>query len=150
MRFAPRRVLAAGNDDGGNDEPPAGAKAPAPGRRATRSAAADPPWKRFAGLSCLFPPEGGHGAVQVNASDLARLQPEEFLNDTAIDFHMRWVQHRLEEAHPGAAQRCYFFNAFFYKKLVERNGRPALGDFVCGWGGGGGGSCEGGGPAEQC
>lgn len=41
------------------------------------------------GLKALFPPEGGKDSVQIVASDLSRLDPEEFLNDTIIDYFMK-------------------------------------------------------------
>lgn len=37
-------------------------------------------------------PFGVPGAVNVTAGDLARLQPEEFLNDTLIEFGLKSVQ----------------------------------------------------------
>jgi hypothetical protein len=70
-------------------------------------------------VAFTFPPEGGHGAVQVLEADLARLAPDAWLNDTVIDFYLRWVMCGLEERRPAAATRCYVFNSFFYKKLVE-------------------------------
>lgn len=45
----------------------------------------------LAGLKCCYPPAGGKQSVEVLAEDLARLQPGEFLNDTCIDFYMKWV-----------------------------------------------------------
>jgi len=60
--------------------------------------------------------------VELTASDLTRLGPDEFLNDSAIDYYLRWLQQGLQERDPGAAERCYFFNSFFYKKLTEKNG----------------------------
>jgi hypothetical protein len=104
----------------------AAAAADAGERRATRAAAAAPPsWRRFAGLRFMFPPEGGRDSVEVRAEDLARLAPDEFLNDTAIDFYLRWLQRGLAARDPAAAERCYFFNSFFYKKLTEKNGERA-------------------------
>lgn len=41
------------------------------------------------GLKCLYPPGGGPGAVEVTHLDLPRLDAEEFLNDTVIDFYVR-------------------------------------------------------------
>lgn len=38
------------------------------------------------GLKALYPPGGGPDSIQVLAGDLARLDPDEFLNDTIIDF----------------------------------------------------------------
>lgn len=47
------------------------------------------------GLKCLYPPpdrqDHGEGAVEVTALDLSRLDSDEFLNDTVIDFYLRWV-----------------------------------------------------------
>jgi Ulp1 family protease len=37
-----------------------------------------------------YPPESSRSAVTVGPSDLERLEDEEFLNDTVIDFYMRW------------------------------------------------------------
>ena len=51
------------------------------------------------------------------AKDFERLEPLEFLNDTCIDFYLRWIEEHL----PGIMkERCYFFNSFFYKKLAEK------------------------------
>ena len=41
------------------------------------------------GLKCLYPPGGGPGAVEVTHLDLPRLDADEFLNDTVIDFYVR-------------------------------------------------------------
>ena len=45
------------------------------------------------GLKALYPPGGGPDSVQVVASDLARLDPDEFLNDTIIDFFIKCIFH---------------------------------------------------------
>ncbi len=42
------------------------------------------------GLKALYPEHGGPGAVEVVPADLVRLQPGEFLNDTIIDFYVRY------------------------------------------------------------
>ena len=42
------------------------------------------------GLKALYPEDGGPGSVEVVPADLDRLQPGEFLNDTIIDFYMRY------------------------------------------------------------
>ena len=55
--------------------------------------------------------------VEVVAKDFERLEALEFLNDTCIDFYLRWIEEHL----PGVMKdRCYFFNSFFYKKLAEK------------------------------
>lgn len=43
------------------------------------------------GLRALYPQGGGRNAVEVYAEDLNRLQPTEFLNDTVIDFYIRYI-----------------------------------------------------------
>lgn len=73
--------------------------------------------QQLQGLRCRMPPEGGPGSVEFTAADLARLEPDEFLNDTAIDYYLRYVQTKMR---PEDAERCYFFNSFFYKKLSEK------------------------------
>jgi ubiquitin-like-specific protease 1C/D len=41
------------------------------------------------GLKALYPVKGGLDAVEVNPTDLSRLDPAEFLNDTIIDFYIK-------------------------------------------------------------
>jgi len=69
-----------------------------------------------------MPPSGGPGAVEFTAGDYSRLAPDEYLNDTSIDFYLRYVQEELTKKRPEDAARCYFFNSFFYKKLSEKSG----------------------------
>jgi hypothetical protein len=64
---------------------------PARAQRTTRAGAYRSTSDRFKGMKCLFPPAGGPGAVEVTHLDLPRLDPDEFLNDTVIDFYIRWV-----------------------------------------------------------
>lgn len=41
------------------------------------------------GLRMVYPPAGGRGSVEVLPEDLARLDDEEDLNDTIIDFYLK-------------------------------------------------------------
>ncbi|KAK9819106.1 hypothetical protein WJX74_001856 [Apatococcus lobatus] len=70
---------------------------------------------RFKGLHALFPPDGKN-AVELTPSDLERLDPDEFLNDTIIDFYMKYIQTQWPE---DVQKRIYIFNSFFLKKLTE-------------------------------
>lgn len=71
--------------------------------------------KKLAGIKCLYPPSGDPEAVEVRAEDLQHLAPFEFLNDTVIDFYMKYMQvNFLEEEE----DRFHFFSCFFYKKLT--------------------------------
>ena len=46
-------------------------------------------------MKALYPQAGGPDSIQIVASDLSRLDPDEFLNDTIIDFFMKSVLHIL-------------------------------------------------------
>lgn len=41
------------------------------------------------GLKCCMPYPSKRESVELVAEDLARLDPEEFLNDTCIDFYIK-------------------------------------------------------------
>lgn len=41
------------------------------------------------GLYCVYPPNQKFDVVEVTEHDLARLDDEEFLNDTVIDFFIK-------------------------------------------------------------
>ena len=99
-------------------------------RRKTRSLGAqvDPIVDK---LKCTMPPEGGKGAVRLSVRDYYRLSPEEFMNDSAIDYYLRYLQWRLEREKPEQMKRCYFYNSFFYKKLSEKNGMSCFNFFCC-------------------
>ncbi|XP_006462672.1 hypothetical protein AGABI2DRAFT_179332 [Agaricus bisporus var. bisporus H97] len=66
-------------------------------------------------------PYGVPGAVNVTRSDLARLDPEALLNDTLIEFGLKFWLKKLEVENPALASQVYLFNSFFYKKLNKRN-----------------------------
>jgi hypothetical protein len=68
-----------------------------------------PPWDQ----PIRFPAAGKNAAV-VEYSDLSRLDPGEYLNDSIIWFYMRW----LEEKHTPRPNQVYFFNTHFYSALT--------------------------------
>ncbi|GAX77978.1 hypothetical protein CEUSTIGMA_g5420.t1 [Chlamydomonas eustigma] len=77
--------------------------------------------QKFKGLKFVYPPNGERaavGRVEVTAEDINRIEAEEFLNDTVIDFYIQWIEKHLPEE---SRQRYYFFNSFFYKKLTEKH-----------------------------
>lgn len=80
--------------------------------------------QRLVGGRFTFPPSKISNFPQIvfTADDYSRLGPEEFLNDTIIDWYLLHVRYTLEQKNPEAAKRCYFFNSFFYKKLSEKSG----------------------------
>uniref|UniRef100_A0A7N1A5E1 Ubiquitin-like protease family profile domain-containing protein n=1 Tax=Kalanchoe fedtschenkoi TaxID=63787 RepID=A0A7N1A5E1_KALFE len=68
----------------------------------------------------LVYPKDDSDPVTVSKRDIDLLQPETFINDTIIDFYVKYLKDRLE---PQKAERFHFFNSFFFRKLadLERN-----------------------------
>ncbi|KAG8972431.1 hypothetical protein FRC05_010024 [Tulasnella sp. 425] len=58
--------------------------------------------------------------VNITRGDLCRLEPDEFLNDTLIEFGLKLWQNDLKEKDPRLADDIWVFNSFFYKKLSNR------------------------------
>ena len=63
----------------------------------------------------VFPP-GDKEAVEVTAADLARLDPDEFLNDTVIDYYTKCV----------AVTCCEGLRSRFSAKAASRRGRHGV------------------------
>jgi len=85
--------------------------------------------------SILVYPPSGTGALNINNGDLARLNPDEFLNDTLIEFALKYAHYRpsshsfirsrlwlntLRDQNPTLAEQVHVFNSFFYKKLAVK------------------------------
>lgn len=62
----------------------------------------------------VYPPDEPHKAVTITDKDLEVLQPFEFLNDTIIEFYLKYIRKNILKDDP----KFYFFNSFFYAKLV--------------------------------
>lgn len=71
-------------------------------------------------LILMYPP-GGPGALNIMRSDLKRLEPEEYLNDTLIEFGLKLWLNELRERDPLLADQIHVFSSFFYKKLNTKN-----------------------------
>ncbi|KAL4080731.1 hypothetical protein J3A83DRAFT_4084820, partial [Scleroderma citrinum] len=70
-------------------------------------------------LVLVYPP--GTGALNIMRSDLKRLGPEEYLNDTLIEFGLKLWLNDLREKDPALADQIHVFSSFFYKKLNKKN-----------------------------
>lgn len=79
-------------------------------------------------LKCSMPPKGGLGAVIFMLRDYMKLRPFEFMNDSCIDYFFKSLEAKLKEENPEKAERCYFFNSFFYKKLTDDTSIGILSD----------------------
>lgn len=64
----------------------------------------------------LVYPVGDPDAVTITTKDVEILRPMGFLNDTIIDFYVKHLQTKLSDKDK---ERFYFFNSFFFRKLVD-------------------------------
>ncbi|KAH8654108.1 hypothetical protein BGZ60DRAFT_346927, partial [Tricladium varicosporioides] len=65
-----------------------------------------------------FPPTGTKRSL-VEKQDIDRLDEGEFLNDSIVNFYLRWLEHNLEQTNPDISRRIYFHNSFFYEALTK-------------------------------
>ncbi|KAG0262694.1 hypothetical protein DFQ27_002213 [Actinomortierella ambigua] len=68
-----------------------------------------------------YPFSGGPKSITIHESDVARLEPEQFLNDTLIEFGLKFMQDDLENVNPDLAKQIHVFNSFFYERLSEKD-----------------------------
>ncbi|KZT09310.1 cysteine proteinase [Laetiporus sulphureus 93-53] len=85
-------------------------------RRSTRTAASESSSPAPDELILVYPPSGV-GAININKSDLKRLDPDGYLNDTLIEFGLKLWLADLTKSNPDLAEQIHVFNSFFYKKL---------------------------------
>ncbi|KAG1884973.1 hypothetical protein F4604DRAFT_1574109, partial [Suillus subluteus] len=67
----------------------------------------------------VYPPSGPD-VLNIMGSDLNRLRPHEFLNDTLIEFGLKLWLADLKEQNPDLAEQIHVFSSFFYKKLNNK------------------------------
>ncbi|XP_043713348.1 probable ubiquitin-like-specific protease 2B [Telopea speciosissima] len=67
-------------------------------------------------------PKGDPDAVSIGKRDVELLQPETFINDTIIDFYIKYLKNKIksEDKH-----RFHFFNSFFFRKLADLDKDPS-------------------------
>ncbi|KAJ9101714.1 hypothetical protein QFC21_003053 [Naganishia friedmannii] len=75
-------------------------------------------------------PSNGRSEVNITNGDFYRLEEAEYLNDTLIEFGLKynWAglsEDKAETPQQFAREDIHIFNSFFYKKLSVRN-RPSL------------------------
>uniref|UniRef100_A0ACD5VAI4 Uncharacterized protein n=1 Tax=Avena sativa TaxID=4498 RepID=A0ACD5VAI4_AVESA len=61
-------------------------------------------------------PKGDRDAVSISSRDVDLLLPETFVNDTIIDFYIKFLSTKIK-----TTERCryHFFNSFFFRKLAD-------------------------------
>lgn len=66
-------------------------------------------------------PKGDPDAVTISGRDVELLEPGIFINDTLIDFYIKYLQSDISESR---RQACHFFNSFFFRKLADLDKFP--------------------------
>ncbi|KAL9254467.1 putative ubiquitin-like-specific protease 2B, partial [Drosera capensis] len=67
-------------------------------------------------------PEGDADAVSISKRDVDLLLPESFVNDTIIDFYIKYLKNKIPAEE---IQRFHFFNSFFFRKLADLDKNPS-------------------------
>ncbi|KAG0448271.1 hypothetical protein HPP92_027908 [Vanilla planifolia] len=67
-------------------------------------------------------PKGDADAVCISKRDIELLEPNTFINDTIIDFYIKYLQDKIT---PIERKRFYFFNSFSFEKLADLDKNPA-------------------------
>ena len=74
-----------------------------------------------------MPPPPLLGCAHPSLAHGERLPPlQEFLNDSLVDFEVKYIEQQLEAEHPLNLGRVHIFNSFFYKRLLQTMGGPRL------------------------
>jgi hypothetical protein len=71
--------------------------------------------------SSLIYPKAGKRRMTVEYDDLYRLDEDEFLNDNLIGFYLRYLENHLEQTNPELARRVYFYNSYFFERLMQNS-----------------------------
>ncbi|CAI9104115.1 OLC1v1002733C1 [Oldenlandia corymbosa var. corymbosa] len=61
-------------------------------------------------------PKGDPDAVIIGKKDVELLKPATFVNDTIIDFYVKYLWQKMS---PEQQHRFHFFNCFFFRKLAD-------------------------------
>lgn len=78
-------------------------------------------------------PTSGPFAVTLLQCDLERLKEGEYLNDTMIEFGLRYLLERIKRNNPSLVQQIHVFNTFFYHKLTESRDRSKTYEHLRKW-----------------
>ncbi|KAJ1982586.1 hypothetical protein H4R35_000212 [Dimargaris xerosporica] len=74
-------------------------------------------------LKLFIYPFSGIKSVTVTTHDLYRLNDGEYLNDSVIEFYLKYLQERLVATNPELAANVHIFNTFFYPQLVAKSNK---------------------------
>mmetsp|Transcript_19898 Transcript_19898/g.60361 ORF Transcript_19898/g.60361 Transcript_19898/m.60361 type:complete len:1122 (+) Transcript_19898:164-3529(+) len=71
----------------------------------------------------VYPNDQSKDAITLTKEELWRLSHNEFLNDSLVDFYLKFIQDRMKRDAPDVLEKCHFFNSFFYKRLLQTMGK---------------------------
>ncbi|KAJ1960767.1 hypothetical protein IWQ62_004103 [Dispira parvispora] len=81
-------------------------------------------------------PFSGVKSVTITTADVPRLDAGEYLNDSIIEFYLKFLQVNLRRDNPELADQIHIFNTFFYPQLTAKSARklhPTCYDRVKSW-----------------
>ncbi|KAK0670438.1 putative ubiquitin-like-specific protease [Cercophora samala] len=73
------------------------------------------------------------GRVQVTKDDIPRLDEGQYLNDSIIEFGLKYLIEKFDLKHPDLSKRVYMHNSFFYASLTGDGGNQFKYDNVKRW-----------------
>lgn len=79
-----------------------------------------------------YPPSGRY-AVTLLSSDVRRLDEDEYLNDTVIEFGLRYFLEQIRVRDARLADQIHLFNSFFFQKVTEFRDRSKSYELVRKW-----------------
>ncbi|KAG0057234.1 hypothetical protein BGZ83_000647 [Gryganskiella cystojenkinii] len=73
-----------------------------------------------------FQSTGKSKSIAIRAEDVSRLDNGEFLNDTLIEFGLKYIHSNLEVKNAFLAGQVHIFNSFFYQRLLAKPSKGAV------------------------
>ncbi|KAL9414522.1 hypothetical protein AB3S75_042898 [Citrus x aurantiifolia] len=67
-------------------------------------------------------PKDDPDAVLISKRDVKLLEPDTFINDTIIDFYIKYLKNKIQT---DRQQDFHFFNSFFFRKLADLDKDPS-------------------------
>lgn len=68
----------------------------------------------------VYYPDHGKSRVKITKADFNVLGEHEMLNDSAIDFYLKWIEHEVVMQCPNMLNQFLFFGTFFFKKMTTQ------------------------------
>jgi Ulp1 protease family, C-terminal catalytic domain len=67
----------------------------------------------------LYPPDDTRGRVAITSDDAARLNPGCYLNDSLVDFYIKYVDRMMVPVYMEADEPIFCFSSFFFGRLRQ-------------------------------